>query len=173
MTQGQPEQVTEVPATEPVETPADATPVPRTRVFAYKGIVGIESSYKAPGLCNDPSSPYQFGFLVQAGEVEMSQEAFDLLKGLPTTRDCRGSVAALLTENGGMVFGWIGGAHRVIVPAHARRPENEPFEDLQDHLVIVENNPHPEFMQIVDELVLPSLASPETPKDPGPIVDVS
>ena len=52
----------------------------RTKVFAYKGWVDIQSDVNAEGLLNKPLDKGQLGFVLNASFVDISPEALELLK---------------------------------------------------------------------------------------------
>jgi len=90
----------------------------KTKVFAYKGKIGIQSDYKAEGLLNDPSQPGQLGFVVEAKHVDISPEAYEALGKVKRSNDCIGDVDVFPSDKGPM-FSWMGGALRMIDPATA------------------------------------------------------
>jgi hypothetical protein len=87
----------------------------RTKVFAYKGIVGIESSYNAKGLINDPSQPGQLGFVVDANFVDISKEALDILKTIKRSLDDMSDIDIFKSKDA-VCFCWVGGAKTAIDP---------------------------------------------------------
>jgi hypothetical protein len=88
----------------------------RTKVFAYKGFVGIVSNPKAEGLLNDPLKPGQLGFIVDADYVDIQPEALELLKKVRTSGDDIGEVDAWKCADGKTAFSWLGGPWKVFSP---------------------------------------------------------
>lgn len=86
----------------------------RTQVFAYKGIVGIKSSYDAEGLLNKPSEPGQLGFVVDASFVDISPEALEVLKKVPRSGDDIGDVDVFKDNSGRVIFCWMGSNMKVV-----------------------------------------------------------
>ncbi|RLG45585.1 MAG: hypothetical protein DRN81_01325 [Thermoproteota archaeon] len=91
----------------------------KTKVFAYKGIIGIESSLDAEGLINNPREKGQLGFSLKAESVEFSQGAIDILLKIEKSSDAIGDVDIFMSNNDGVVFSWIGGPRRAIHPGKA------------------------------------------------------
>jgi hypothetical protein len=90
----------------------------RTKVFSYKGVVGIKSDVKADGLLNDPKKSGQLGFVVDASCVDISSEALVLLKTVPKSSDDIGEVDVFQASDKKVVFSWLGG------PWKSFRPED-------------------------------------------------
>ena len=88
----------------------------KTQVFSHKGIIGIQSDYKAEGLINDPTQPGQLGFVVDADQVEIQPEALELLKKVKRSGDDIGDVDVFSADGGKVVFAWLGGPMRAMDP---------------------------------------------------------
>lgn len=73
----------------------------KTRIFAYKGRVGILAGDKT---VNNPSDPNQLGYVVNLSEVEISREAFEALNKIKRSHDNIGDVMCW-----GSTFAWLGG----------------------------------------------------------------
>jgi hypothetical protein len=73
----------------------------KTKIFAYKGRVGILAGDK---FVNDPSQPNQLGCVVKLSEVEVSREAFEILNNIKRSHDDIGDVMCW-----GECFAWLGG----------------------------------------------------------------
>lgn len=86
----------------------------RTKVFAYNGFIGIESNVNAEGLLNKPLDKGQLGFLLDAKFVDIQPEALELLKCLPMSADDLGEVEIYQSNDGVVVFGWLGGPKKVV-----------------------------------------------------------
>jgi len=50
------------------------------KIFAYKGNVGVEIDHENGKFLNDPNAGGQLGCVIRTDEVEISQEAKDLIK---------------------------------------------------------------------------------------------
>lgn len=88
----------------------------RTKVFAYKGWVGIESDIKAEGLLNDPMKKGQLGFVLDAEFVDISPEALELLKEVPKSMDSIGEVDIISARDNQVWFMWLGGHKKMFKP---------------------------------------------------------
>ena len=121
----------------------------RTQVFAYKGVVGIKSDFKAEGLLNKPDQPGQLGFVVDASFVDISPEALKLLKKVPRSGDDIGDVDVFKTNGKMVVFAWMGG------PMKAFKPEDGVSGSSSYDASLLKANPSvvadPEFMKFIDE----------------------
>jgi hypothetical protein len=87
----------------------------RTQVFAYKGWVGISSGVEAEGLLNKPMDAGQLGFVVDAAFVDISSEAFELLKQVPKSNDDLGEVD-IFKSTDKVIFSWLGGVKKMFKP---------------------------------------------------------
>lgn len=85
----------------------------RTKVFAYKGFIGIQSDFNAEGLLNDPSKPGQLGFVVDADFCDIQPEAIELLKKIPKSGDDIGDVDVFKAGEK-VIFAWLGPMLRVL-----------------------------------------------------------
>lgn len=112
----------------------------KTQIFAYKNIVGISAGDK---FINDPTQPGQLGCVVDIKEIEISQEAFDVLGKL---KKCGGSFADVMCwkgaglNEGQTYFAWLGGFKTMITL------QNEADRDFNPSLL---------KPQIVDNLEVP------------------
>lgn len=88
----------------------------KTKVFEYRGFVGIQSLPNAEGLLNDPTQPGQLGFVADASKCEFSQSAIDLLKQVKKSHDDIGDVDVFQAGDGMVVFAWMGGPLKVLSP---------------------------------------------------------
>ena len=68
----------------------------KTTIFAYKGIIGIQSSPDAEGLIAKPGNG-NLGCVIDAASVEIQKEALDLLLKIPKGRDGLGDFDVLKT----------------------------------------------------------------------------
>ena len=88
----------------------------RTRVFAYKGMIGIESSPDSEGLLNDPMKAGQLGFVLNAEFVDIQPAALKILKMIRPSGDDIGDVD-IYQANDCVVFSWLGGPKKMVNPA--------------------------------------------------------
>ena len=86
----------------------------KTKVFAYKGYVGILSSPEAD-LVAKPGNG-NIGCVADAANVEFSQDAIDLLKKVKRSSDDIGDVDVFKAGDGVVVFGWLGGYMKAFKP---------------------------------------------------------
>lgn len=56
----------------------------KTKVFGYKGIIGAETDLKQGVFLNDPMATGQCGCIVSVDELEINQEAIDILRTATT-----------------------------------------------------------------------------------------
>lgn len=122
----------------------------RTKVFAYKGIIGIQSSDTAEGLINDPTQSGQLGFIVDSNFVDISKEAFSLLKKIKNGNDSIGDIDVFQTADNRITFAWLGGQLRAIDPKKSEFAKNSNI----DLLTPLEKGPEPpeEFINFVNSL---------------------
>lgn len=110
----------------------------RTKVFTYKGFIGIESTVNADGLLNKPLDKGQLGFLFDAKFVDIQPEALELLKRLSMSADDVGEVEIYQSKDI-VVFGWLGGPKKVV--------------DIT--INTASNDYHPELLVPVDNIDIP------------------
>lgn len=118
----------------------------RTKIFYYKGIVGIQSGIHAEGLLNDPMKKGQLGFVVDAAFVDVSPEALEALKTIRKSADCIGDVDISQSADK-VVIHWLGG------PLKAFRPCMVTGSRDYDASLITTTLPveiDPEFIKMVD-----------------------
>lgn len=111
----------------------------KTKIFEYKGYVGIVAG---DSLVNDPTQPGQLGCIVSLKDVEISQAAFEILKGIPKSNDDIGDVMCW-----DEFFGWMGG------PAKVLSKESEGDRDYNPNLLsdyIAEVEPTQSFKDFID-----------------------
>ena len=124
----------------------------RTKVFAHKNFIGIESSFEAEGLLNDPNQPFQLGFVVDAAFCDIQPEALELLKKIPKSKDSFGDVDVFKVDGGKVIFSWMGGS---IVGIQATNPHVSGSSEYDPELLVA--NPtvktNPEFIQVVEEFL--------------------
>ena len=99
----------------------------RTQVFVYKGVLGIKSAVDADGLLNKPMDKGQLGFVVDAAHVDIQQEAIDWMRELPRTGDDIGAVDSFQSDNGPVVFSWLGGPMTSITKEEGDAPSSTDF----------------------------------------------
>jgi len=93
----------------------------KTMVFAYNGILGLLAGKT---FVNDPTQPGTLGPVVALDQLEITQEALDLLKTIPKREDSVGDVMAWSTSADAslppaIVFGWLGGPLHMLNPKGA------------------------------------------------------
>ena len=118
----------------------------RTRVFLYKNKLGIESHpEEAEGLINKPLDPGQLGFVLDASKVDFQQEAINWMKNLATTGDDIGDVDAFKTDDGKVIFAWLGGPMTAIGSNHIT-----PCTSDFDLLIATEFETPQDFKEFID-----------------------
>ena len=88
----------------------------RTKIFAYKGVLGIESSDLADGLMNEPNEKGQLGFVLDARFVDIQPEALKILKRIERSDDENSELDIFKIENDIVVIAWIGSSMMVFYP---------------------------------------------------------
>ena len=91
----------------------------RTKVFAYKGVIGIESSVDAEGLLNKPLESGQLGFVLNSKCVDISKEALELLKKVKPSGDDIGDVDIFKADDNRIIFCWLGRNKKEFKPEDA------------------------------------------------------
>lgn len=69
----------------------------KTRIFAYKGILGAETDLENGVFANDPKASGQLGCIIPIEEIEITQKAIDLLKKAP--REGGSFASIMIMEN--------------------------------------------------------------------------
>lgn len=80
----------------------------RTKIFEYKGIIGIQSDPDAEGLVAKPENG-NLGCVVHADFVDISPEALELLKEVKKGKDNIGDIDVFEAGEGIVILGWLGG----------------------------------------------------------------
>ena len=80
----------------------------RTKVFAYKGFVGIHSGFKAEGLLNNPRKKDQLGWAIDARFIDVQPEALRLLKVIKRNSQGLEEIDIFETDENETVFAWVG-----------------------------------------------------------------
>lgn len=88
----------------------------RTKIFTHKGILGIESSYKAEGLLNNPKAEGQLGFAIDSNYVDIQPEALRLMNQIKPGSDEDGKLSVFETDSNIFVIAWVGDAHMSFDP---------------------------------------------------------
>ena len=123
-----------------------------TQIFAYRGLIGIASGYDFDGIIASPAPPdVHLGFVVDTSCVDISQEAFDLLKTIK-----RGSVGFGefdIWETGGdapnCLFFFGGSPYTIIDPKDVETTREYDPSLLADR-VSSDVEVDPDFIQVVD-----------------------
>lgn len=89
----------------------------KTKVFAHRGIIGIDSSPEA-NLVAHPGGG-NIGCVADATEVEISAEALTALKKVKRSHDDIGDVDVFKAGDGKVIFAWLGGYRRIVDPSRA------------------------------------------------------
>jgi hypothetical protein len=110
----------------------------RTKVFFYKGYVGIQSSMEADGIIAKPGNG-NIGFVINADHVDVSPEALDALKKVKKVGGSFGSLMIFQANDDVRCFSWLGG------PLNAFRPED--VEGDRDYT--------PSILKPTDDVVVP------------------
>ncbi len=87
----------------------------KVKVFSYKGFVGISSSPESEGIIAHPGNG-NLGVVCNAKDVEISEEALELLKKVKKGNDDLGDIDVFKSSDGMIVFSWLGGYLRVLRP---------------------------------------------------------
>lgn len=122
----------------------------RTQVFSHKGYIGIKSAFDAEGLVNDPSKPGQLGFVLDASSVDVHPDALELLKKVPSSHDDIGDVDIFKTNDGRVVFSFLGGPLAVLCPGDGCSGSNSYHPELLTPNPDVV--PDKEFVEYIDSL---------------------
>lgn len=117
----------------------------KTRIFEYKGYVGIDGGTK---LINDPNDVSQLGCIVDLNEVEISKEALAILKSLPKGHDDLGDIMCF-----GKTFAWLGGIRKVIRPDIPLEGDSDYTPSLLEKYV-TDVEPTEEFKKFIDKISL-------------------
>lgn len=89
----------------------------KVTVFAYKGIIGIQSSPECEGIIAHPVGN-NLGVVCEANKVLFSPEAIELLKSIKKGRDSLGDID-IFQSNQGPMFSWLGGYLRSVIPSQS------------------------------------------------------
>ena len=88
----------------------------KTKIFEYKGYVGIESHPNADGVIACPKKSNQnLGYVVKAKSVKISPSALIVLKTIKKSHDAIGDID-IFSSNEGVIVSWIGGNKKLINP---------------------------------------------------------
>lgn len=87
----------------------------KTQIFAYKGFIIISAGEVT---INNPDEPEQLGYVVDTKEIELTQEAYDLLI---TVKKCSSSLGTIMCWETSdppysSAFGWLGGPKALFKP---------------------------------------------------------
>jgi hypothetical protein len=69
----------------------------KSKIFAYKGIVGAETDLENGVFANNPKAEGQIGCVIPIEEIEITQEAIDLIKKAP--RESGSFASIMLMDN--------------------------------------------------------------------------
>jgi hypothetical protein len=65
----------------------------KTKIFAYKGVIGAETDIENGKFINDPKGSGQLGCVISTTEIDITKEAKELIKSAPRER---GSFAPIM-----------------------------------------------------------------------------
>lgn len=133
------------------------------RIFAYRGIIGMSAMVVdetaeggftvSKAVVNDYEDPNQLGVICEAEHCEISQEALELMKTIPKSRDCIGELD-VFGDKDKVIIGWLGGLQRMIDPkADGVEGSRDHEPSLLEHLSVVPNYPPQEFKDAVDGML--------------------
>jgi len=88
----------------------------RTKIFEYKGYIGIQSAVDAEGLLNDPTKSGELGFVLDAAFVDIHPRALKLLMTIPKSGDDIGDFDVYKADDGRVILGWLGGPLKMFRP---------------------------------------------------------
>lgn len=80
----------------------------RTKIFAYNGIIGIQSHPESEGLIVKPEGENK-GCVISAASVDISLEALELLKSVKKGKKKIGDIDIFKADEGLIIIGWKGG----------------------------------------------------------------
>lgn len=86
----------------------------RTKIFAYKGVVGIQSGPDAEQIMAKPGGG-NLGCVFNAEGVDISPEALGLLNNIPRGRDSLGEIDVFQAGDK-VIVGWLGGYLKAFNP---------------------------------------------------------
>ena len=86
-----------------------------TKVFIYKGVVGIQSEETSDALLAKPGNG-NLGCVCDASKVKISKDALDALKAIPKGNDGLGEIEVFKANDGMVIFGWLGGYLKAFRP---------------------------------------------------------
>lgn len=76
----------------------------KTKIFAYKGILGAETDLENGVFLNNPKASGQLGCVIPIEEIEITQEAIDLLKKAPREKGSFAPITLMETSIGLLGF---------------------------------------------------------------------
>ncbi len=118
-----------------------------TKIFYYKGFIGIQSNENSDALIAKPGNG-NLGCVCDASKVKISQEALDVLKTIPRGRDGLGEIDVF--KSGDMItIGWIGGYLKAFKPS-----DIETSRDYDPNLLSADDDVEIpiEFMDFIDKI---------------------
>ena len=121
----------------------------RTKVFAYKGVVGIQSSPECELIARPGGG--SLGCVADASTVDFSQEAIDIMKQVKKNGDVIGDIDVFKANDGIVVFGWFGGYLKVVRPIDSEAARGTDLSLLTAATEPIEVPQ--EFKNFVDELM--------------------
>ncbi len=86
----------------------------KTKVFAYKGMIGIECDPESDALIAKPGNG-NIGCVCDASKIDISEDALKLLRQIKRGRHSLGEIDVYKT-NDLVIFGWLGGYLKAFKP---------------------------------------------------------
>ena len=124
----------------------------KTKVFIYKGVIGIQSSPAATGIITKAGLG-NLGCVFDAAHIEISEEALIALKSLPKEKGTFGEIEVFKSGDK-VVFGWLGGYRRAFIPSKMGTSINYNPSLLKSHKDIEIPK---DFKDYVDSLIARSI----------------
>lgn len=121
----------------------------KAQLHEYRGWVAIVGDKKLDGLLNDPTAPGQLGFVLDAKEVEASEEALEVLRKVKRSGDDIGEVDVYRQDNGKVILSWLGGPRRPINPEIHTGSNSYDATLLDGVVTIIPNSPPDDFTAFV------------------------
>lgn len=85
-----------------------------TKVFIYKGVIGIQSSEDSEALITKPGNG-NLGCICDASKVQISHDALDALRKIRKGKDGLGEIEVFYGTDT-VIFGWLGGYLKAFKP---------------------------------------------------------
>jgi hypothetical protein len=80
----------------------------KTKIFAYKGVIGAETDLDNGTFINNPKSSGQLGCVIDTKEVDITQDAVNLIKKAPREGGSFAPIMLTKHSDGGSSIGLMG-----------------------------------------------------------------